>query len=496
MPPRFCSQCGAKVAPGARFCSECGTALSGRPAAPRPTTAASPWQLTTGGIAVFGLLLLSGLGVWTAILSPEPPKPAPGRGAAGAPPAAAAQADAPTQPAELPAEVKTFIADLAKKADASPEDLDVWRRLGKVYSRAAQLDPSYDAQALAAFDHVLARDPNDREALHGKADVFYDRGDHKQAIPIFERYLTLAGDDPSARTDLATMYLSSGDAPKAIGMYKDVIAKHPDFLQAHYNLAVSYAQLGDSDEALASFKKARALAPDDKVRAQIDQMVARLSGTEAPAAGGGSAPDESAATARSAFQQDVEKRLRAAPIMGDRIVRIDWSGPASARVGVRSFPMNGMPDEVRGKFTDRLKQELAAATKANAPGGDVRLEIADADSGTVMATVAPDGAGGSAAPPPPPAARSAFQEDVEKRLRAAPIMGDRIVRFDWSGPGSARVVVQNFPMDGMPDEVRGKFTDRLTQELRAAAQANHPAGDVKLEIADAGAGTVMATVTP
>jgi hypothetical protein len=226
-------------------------------------------------------------------------------------------------------------------------------------------------------------------------------------------------------------------------------------------------------------------------------MVARLSGAEAPAAGGGSAPDESASTSRSAFQQDVEKRLRAAPIMGDRIVRIDWSGPASARVGVRSFPMNGMPDEVRGKFTDRLKQELAAATKANAPGGDVRLEIADADSGTVMATIAPDGAGGSAAPAaPPPAARSAFQADVEKRLRAAPIMGDRIVRFDWSGPGSARVVVQNFPMNGMPDEVRGKFTDRLTQELRAAAQVNHPAGDVKLEIADAGAGTVMATVTP
>jgi tetratricopeptide (TPR) repeat protein len=496
MPPRFCSQCGTKVAPGAKFCSECGSSLSGGPV-PRPATVASPWQLTTGGIAVFGLLLLSGLGVWTAILTPEPPRPAPGRGPAAGASAAAGDAEGqPPQPVPLPAEVKTFISDLAKKADANPEDLDVWRRLGKVYSRAAQLDPSYDPQALAAFDHVLARDPNDLEALHGKADVFYDRGDHKQAIPIFERYLTLAGDDPSARTDLATMYLSAGDSPKAIAMYKDVIAKHPDFLQAHYNLAVSYAQLGDSDEALASFKKARALAPDDKVRGQIDQMVSRLTGEAAPAAEGGAAPAGAASTSRSAFQQDVEKRLRAAPIMGDRIVRIDWSGPASARVGVRNFPMSAMPDEVRGKFTDRLKQELAAAAKANAPGGEVRLEIADADGGTVMATVAPGDTGGSAEQAPPAAARSAFQEDVEKRLRAAPIMGDRIVRVDWNGPGSARVVVQNFPMDGMPEEVRGKFTDRLTQELRAAAQANHPAGDVKLEIADAGAGTVMATVTP
>ena len=494
MPPRFCSQCGTKVAPGAKFCSECGSPLDGRVA---PASAVPRWQLTTGGLAVFGLLLVSGLGVWTAILTPEPPKPAPGRGPSGAATAAAGQPDGPAQPMELPAEVKSFIADLAKKADAAPEDVDVWMRLGRVYSRAAQLDPSYGAKALAAFDHVLARDPNDREALHGKADVFYDRGDHQQAIPLFERYLTLAGDDPSASTDLATMYLSAGDAPKAIAMYKDVIAQHPDFLQAQYNLAVSYAQLGDSDEALAWFKKARALAPDDKVRGQIDQMMARLTGeTPPPAATGAGAIPAVASSARSPFQQDVEKRLRAAPIMGERIVRIDWSGAGSARVGVQNFPMNGMPDEVRGKFTDRLTQELHAAARANPPGGEVRLEIADAGSGEVMATVAPADLGATDQAAPAAPARSAFQEDVEKRLRAAPIMGERIVRFDWSGPGSARVVVQNFPMQGMPEDVRGKFTDRLTQELRAAAQANHPTGDVKLEIADAGAGTVMATVTP
>jgi len=492
MPARFCSECGTKVAAGAKFCSECGYRLDGR-GAPR---AAAGRQVTMAGLAVFGLLLVSGLGIWAAILSPAPPTPAPGRGPSGTATAAAGQPDAAAQPVELPAEVKSFIADLAKKADASPEDKDIWLRLGKVYSRAAQLDPAYDPKALATFEHVLARDPNDREALRGKANVFYDRGDHKQAIPLLERYLALSGDDPSARTDLATMYLSAGDGPRAIATYQDVIAKHPDFLQAHYNLAVSYAQLGDRDKALASFKKARALTTDEKVRGQIDDMVARLTGETPPGAATGMASaTESAGVPRSPFQQDVEKRLRAAPIMGDRIVRIDWSGPGSARVGVQSFPMSSMPDEVRGKFTDRLTQELRAAAKANPPGGDVRVEIADAGTGTVMATIAPSdlGASGQA---PPAATRSAFQEDVEKRLRAAPIMGDRIVRVDWSSPASARVVVQNFPMEGMPEEVRGKFTDRLTQELRAAAQANHPAGEVRLEIADADAGTVMATVTP
>ncbi len=386
MPPRFCSQCGTKVTPGAKFCSECGASLDGRAAAPARARA-DGWQLTTGGLAVFGLLLVSGLGIWAAILSPEPPKPAPGRGPAGSAQTAAEQPDAPVAPAELPAEVKTFIADLAKKADAAPEDKEVWLRLGKVYARAAQLDPSYGPKALTAFDHVLERDPNEREAIHGKADVFYDQGDHKQAIPLLERYLAMAGDDPSARTDLATMYLAAGDGPKAVGMYKDVIAKHPTFLQAPYNLAVTYAQMGDKEAALGWFQKARALAPDDQVRGRIDQMVARLTG-EQPAVTPG-APPPAAAGPRSPFQEDVEKRLRAAPIMGDRIVRVDWSGPATGRVMVQSFPMDQMPDEVRKKFTERLTLELQSAVKANQPGGDVKLEIADAGAGTVMATVTP-----------------------------------------------------------------------------------------------------------
>jgi tetratricopeptide (TPR) repeat protein len=377
MPHRFCSQCGSKVAAGAKFCSECGAPLDGR--APRAPTGG--WQVTTGGLAVFGLLLISGLGIWAAILAPEPPRPAPGRG-----PAAAA---GPAQAPELPPEVKTFMADLAKKADAAPDDTAVWIRLGKVYSRAAQLDPSYNPKALAAFEHVLARDPNDREAIRGKANVFYDEGDHKQAIPLLERYLAMAGDDPSARTDLATMYLAAGDGPKAVAMYKDVIAKHPTFLQAPYNLAVTYAQMGDKDEALAWFRNARALATDDQVRGQIDDMVARLTGEKpTPAAGAPTSPAV-ATGPRSPFQADVEKRLRAAPIMGERIVRFDWTGPATARVMVQSFPMTGMPEEVRKKFTDRLALELQSAAKENAPGGDVKLEIADAGAGTVMATVTP-----------------------------------------------------------------------------------------------------------
>src|SRR5262249_45543384 len=51
------------------------------------------------------------------------------------------------------------------------------------------------------------------------------------------------------------------------------------------------------------------------------------------------------------------------------------------------------------------------------------------------------------------AAPTPLQSDVEKAFRGHQIMGPRIVRFDWTAPGTGRVVVQNFPMSGMPDAV-------------------------------------------
>jgi tetratricopeptide (TPR) repeat protein len=238
---------------------------------------------------------------------------------------------------------------------------------------------------------VLELDAKNSAALRGLADIHYDRKDHRQAIPLYERYLTLEPDDAAARTDLATMYLYAGDAPRAITTYQAVIRQHPTFLQAHYNLALTYHRQGDNAAALTELETARGLAQDAKVRSQIDDMIASLRG-EKPAspaqgrgagAGGGDTPE------RSPFQSAVEEAFRAHPIMGPRIVTFAWSGPSTGRVLVESFPMEGMPPAVREKFAARLGGELRAAQSKHGVDGPVRLEIADAVSGAVMATVTP-----------------------------------------------------------------------------------------------------------
>jgi cytochrome c-type biogenesis protein CcmH/NrfG len=390
MPARFCAHCGTKIVAGAKFCTECGTPVGrAAEAAGRPPG----WQMTIAGASVLVVFLGAGLAVWTWILAPGGPRPGP---AGPGPRTVAAPAPPPAeqQPAkvEIPAEVKSFIADLTTKAKGKPNDVDAWLKLAQVNGRAAQLDPAYQQDAMGAFEHVLDLEPQNAEALRGLANVHYDRDDHQKAIPLYEKYLALRPDDASARTDLATMYLYSGQAERAIAMYKDVIRDNPSFVQAHYNLAVTYHGQGDDTAALKELDVARGLATEDGVRKQIDDMIASLKAMPP----GGTAPvaPTAAATAppdgtRAPFQGAVEQAFRASPIMGGRIVRFEWTSPSSGRVLVRNFPMEAMPAEVREKFTTRLAQEVRTARESHPVDGAIRLEITDADSGKLMAAVSP-----------------------------------------------------------------------------------------------------------
>jgi tetratricopeptide (TPR) repeat protein len=391
MSVRFCPQCGVKALARARFCADCGAALAADDSPP----AAGRWHITAAGTVVLLVFLGAGLTIWTMILAPGGPRPGPGGPTAGRPGAAAqagADRTAPRAKAELPAEVKTFIADLAAKAKAKPDDVDAWLKLAQVNSRAAQLDPGYQADAQAAFQHVLDLDPKNADALRGLANVHYDREDHQKAIPVYERYLALRPDDASARTDLGTMYLYAGQPKRAISTYEEVIKQNPSFLQAHYNLAVTYHGQGNDSGALTELDIARRLATEDGVRKQIDDMIASLKG-DAPRADAPRGEAQAAVPAgdgsRSPFQGAVEEAFRAHPIMGGRIVRFEWTAPGSGRVVVREFPMEGMPQAVRDKFKARLEDQLRTARSAHPVDGAVRVEIADAGSGTVMETLSP-----------------------------------------------------------------------------------------------------------
>ncbi|HLK12608.1 MAG TPA: tetratricopeptide repeat protein [Candidatus Binatia bacterium] len=387
MRARFCPQCGIAAVAGARFCTACGSALDGSTVGP-----ARGVGVTTAGVVTLAFFLVAGLTIWTLILSPAPPRPGPGAQAsrAGAPAAPLATGAAggelpPDHPKiTLPEQAKTLLAQIAAKAKENPEDKDAWLRLAQAYYRAAQLDATYYPEAQDAFQHVIRLAPDDPDALRGLANIHYDRDEYPDAIAAYEKYLEQRPDDLSARTDLGTMYFYAGDATRALTIYRDVLRRDPKFVQAHVNLGVTLHQQGDDAGARTELTTARGLTTDDEVRRRIDTMLGGLGG-------GAPAPEPAAAAGPppTPFQSAVEQAFRNHPIMGPKIVRFAWTGPATGRVEMRDFPMDAMPPAVREKFAAHLAEEIRTAQGKYGVTDPVKVDVADAASGTVMATVTP-----------------------------------------------------------------------------------------------------------
>jgi cytochrome c-type biogenesis protein CcmH/NrfG len=133
------------------------------------------------------------------------------------------------------------------------------------------------------------------------------------------------------------------------------------------------------------------------------------------------------------------------------------------------------------------------AARGLAKEDSVRAQI-DQAIASVKAGAGAPGAGPAAPPPAASTAASPFQRQVEEAFRDHPIMGPKIVRFEWTGATAGRVMLQNFPMAAMPPEVREKFTTRLAETLRSAAAANAVSGPARIDLADVSSGAVMASV--
>jgi tetratricopeptide (TPR) repeat protein len=441
----------------AKFCVECGRALSGAASgagdmpAGRGAAFGRNIPISTAFVFVFIAITIAGLGAaaWIMMRTPEavrqqaagipaPPPPvssAPPR--APAAPASSAEANVaaggqnagdlpPGHPRiELPTEARTFIDKIEKEAQSKPNDTAAWNKLGAVTMRAAMFDQSYYAKAEDAYGHVLKLEPDDLDALRGIGDIDYDKQHYDEAIAAYEHFLKKKPDDPEVRTDLGTMYLYTGNADQAVVQYKKALASKPDFFQAYYNMGIAYAKEDKIPEAKAAFDKSLKLAPDDTARAQVKDLIAKLSGKPgaastqvasaetsavpapapspaAVASASGASPSPSAASPAATpsgastplakpstenFQRAIEKMVHDLPIAGPKVSSVQWPDKLKAKVMMDKFPMDQMPPFAKNKFITDLKLGIDSAKKDNQISANVELDIVDSASGRVMETV-------------------------------------------------------------------------------------------------------------
>jgi tetratricopeptide (TPR) repeat protein len=421
---RFCPQCGAPVITDARFCVECGcnlSAIASQSSARAPVVAESPRpkvraaesadqaSLASGPfLGVLGSILVVGLAVAFVIMRQQPARDRLVASAPAAPPSSATAQDRdqgqmpPGHPkVQLPKEALDFIAQTQAKAQANPDDLATWNRLGDVELRAAMFDPSYYPKAEDAFAHVLKVDPENLNALRGIGNIDFDQRKYDQAIAAYEHYLSHKPDDPDVRTDLGTMYLSTGVGDQAIIQYKRVLETHPRFFEAAFNLAVAYSETNNAGNTRAALEKALQIAPDANARDRVNRLLASLdnpggtasaqdssTAANAPPTSQSANPSQAANTADTGtFRGAMEQMLHDLPIAGPKVQSVQWQSDTNVRVLMDNFPMDQMPPFAKAKFTTDLKAGIDQVKKSHQMNAPVQVDLSDAASGRVMQTV-------------------------------------------------------------------------------------------------------------
>jgi Flp pilus assembly protein TadD len=259
----ICPYCATRIKASREYCLRCGKELplDGVEVAPPIWVSLGLSQskvMIIGGVAAVVAVALLGVILQTQPVAvdemaqpvanlKEPPRPATEADAASAPlaaPSAAATPSLYTPPAG------GLIADPATVIDA------------KRNGAAAFSSGNFEA-ARVAFEQVLAKNPNDADAMNNLGQTLVRLGKIAEAIGRFERAIAMAPDKSAFHFNLAHAAGQLGQWDRAIAEYREASKLFPDDYATQYNLGMALHQKGDERGAIAEFQKAISLAPGE-----------------------------------------------------------------------------------------------------------------------------------------------------------------------------------------------------------------------------------------
>jgi tetratricopeptide (TPR) repeat protein len=118
--------------------------------------------------------------------------------------------------------------------------------------------------ALAAFNDVLAVNPNVIEAHMGIGDIYRESGDLDQAQTAFANARSINPNNYEAQYYHGLMSQLLGEIRVAINSYLQALTIDPDSPEANMNLASAYLQIAEPAQALPYARRAAELQPDSQ----------------------------------------------------------------------------------------------------------------------------------------------------------------------------------------------------------------------------------------
>jgi tetratricopeptide (TPR) repeat protein len=167
--------------------------------------------------------LLPSLHAWMGLNRPVAAAGAPVEPVASAAPSSQAEASGATQP-QGPA--SAIVAPAAESTRAMPP---ATLELAAQATRRGELD-----RAERIYQAILARDPNESQALAGLGDVLRSRGDPWGAIEVYQRAIKINPSYLPALLGLADTQWARGDQVGAAQSYKRIVDHFPDRMYPDY----------------------------------------------------------------------------------------------------------------------------------------------------------------------------------------------------------------------------------------------------------------------
>ena len=116
--------------------------------------------------------------------------------------------------------------------------------------------------AVAHYDLLLARDPQNVEAVFHRAVAYMQENETLAAIEGFRRTLELDPGHARAENNLGVLFQLLKEHPRAIEHYRRAIRLDPSFHAALYNLGCARQEFAEPRAAVAVFRKLLTIQPD------------------------------------------------------------------------------------------------------------------------------------------------------------------------------------------------------------------------------------------
>jgi tetratricopeptide (TPR) repeat protein len=118
------------------------------------------------------------------------------------------------------------------------------------------------AAAAQLYQQLLAREPDNADALHLFGVLRHQQGDHARAVELIGKAVALRPNAAALHANLAEAYRAVGQFERAAGSCRMALRLWPDFPEALCNLGLALQGLGKHAEAVEQYRRAVELRPD------------------------------------------------------------------------------------------------------------------------------------------------------------------------------------------------------------------------------------------